>query len=825
MAAANQSIAAAADSAINEEAQGYFEVTRRQVSAFQGHLTQAVNQSKKTREFLTSVLNPGVDAAGARIPSNDVEANHLASSLRLDLDKQRQAEDRLATNFTNYCLTVSPDDPQGDATQATRTSYNDAMQRATTERSECIKILTKVPNLPASTQSTPTTTSSTSTNVNNNTSSDKSTKPVMELKPKICLKLNPTTQQVKDFIKAWVPYHESGVAKSTPAQQRVYLSNCMAPALWEQLEALDPTPTLPIDPANLSSGIFRELIRLAGDVDGGLLHKRCEWSRLRQISIGGRFEPFPAMHTRMLHLAQEAEVSKMSYDDHLMLRTVQMVEDQRLLKEIFKLKDPKYQDVLTCGTNFHHAQLALARHNEASQKLTTQVTASNVKSAPEARPLEAKNCEACFIAFTPERTPKENFCNSCKLDYQRTEPVKLNNLKCEKCNTSGNHTTAACKGRPVRPFISNRTERGRGRGFRRGRGSGRGRGRTRSPGDQLGQSRQRSSSGGRRSPSIYSKRFGANNISTERVVEEGVPTPCGFYGIKIEEVSIKLSANDLSTNVNNIGESILVPGRIRIRHKPWVRKARMLKFRSARHRRKLQKATNAKATGPSASASISRFFQTLLQPLFLLVSMTVSAFSHKYATLLRKQVMYHCNSITIREAGEAAASVMLIGDEIELEEIPKQRSTQFQKNAMWPPATQVANFDHKLDNLHVMVGDAKKEANLSRRWVASAAACPDTGASMSVCGPDMVDKLRLTMLDDAGKYKITAANGTDMQHLGTVLVRVRLENQAHDLRVLVTPCMKGRFIIGRSDLEKFRIIGPNFPAPIPDSAWNILENQ
>ena len=115
-----------------------------------------------------------------------------------------------------------------------------------------------------------------------------------------------------------------------------------------------------------------------------------------------------------------------------------------------------------------------------------------------------------------------------------------------------------------------------------------------------------------------------------------------------------------------------------------------------------------------------------------------------------------CTTITVKKQSDRVQNVMLISDEIELDKMSRNRPTQFTIPATWPPAEHVPDFDKTLDNLHVMVGDTENEVNwmTKSRFVVSAAACPDTGASMSVCGPDLIKKLRANMADDQGKYRI-----------------------------------------------------------------------
>ena len=136
--------------------------------------------------------------------------------------------------------------------------------------------------------------------------------------------------------------------------------------------------------------------------------------------------------------------------------------------------------------------------------------------------------------------------------------------------------------------------------------------------------------------------------------------------------------------------------------------------------------------------------------------------------------------------------------------------------------TRVEEPTEPLDNMHVLVGVTEHEIRQrDERMVVPTAACPDTGAGRSVCGPDLIEALGAETTTEEN-VTITAANGMEMSYEGSASLRVKFEDQLSDIKVLVSKSVKGRLIIGKPDLIRMRVIPPHFPCVIPQEAYKIL---
>jgi hypothetical protein len=154
----------------------------------------------------------------------------------------------------------------------------------------------------------------------------------------------------------------------------------------------------------------------------------------------------------------------------------------------------------------------------------------------------------------------------------------------------------------------------------------------------------------------------------------------------------------------------------------------------------------------------------------------------------------------------------------------EKNSRRMEKLSVWVLNTKVQQEgnDDCLDNMHVLVGSTDNEVKGGKRPVVPVAACPDTGAGRSVCGPDLLKALRVQETQKEN-VTLTAANGEKMPYEGTVRLRLKFEDHLTDIQALVTSSVKGRLIVGKPDLIRMRVIPPNFPSVIPQEAYQLLD--
>ena len=118
-----------------------------------------------------------------------------------------------------------------------------------------------------------------------------------------------------------------------------------------------------------------------------------------------------------------------------------------------------------------------------------------------------------------------------------------------------------------------------------------------------------------------------------------------------------------------------------------------------------------------------------------------------------------------------------------------------------------------LDNMVITLGNSQAETQGRCRTRARVMACPDTGASRSLCGVNFAKSLGCKIHHE--KISIQNASGTRMTYAGTVFFQITFMDQVVDVPVLLSADVEGRMIIGRFDLEAMRVITHDFPRVLP----------
>ena len=764
-------------------------VTYASLAAQMGHVTRRLNEVDESRGLLEA-------ANKEKTFKNEKLRMDLAKTLQKEMGAMMLAMKAYSTKLTNYCVTTSPSDPFDSAdTKAVIDRHDKKKKEVAQMRFNCLALLSKM--------ETPDTGGDDDDGDDDDDDRSKKDgnkpgKPVAELKPRNCLAANPSARDVKQFIKDFIPYFDSGVDKATPAQQRVYLSNCMDQALWSLLDSNDADPESSIDPRNTDSGIFRALIRLTGESDGGLTNKRCEWHRVEQKEQGGLFEKWSELDARLQKLMTDIDFWKTPLDKIAATRYIAAVRDPKLLEKLFELKDPSLADVRRVGENYQDKQTSLEVHYKLTGKNKKQEIAVTFVQAGQKKKNMKNICRCCG---TKTKGPARMFavCQQCRDDLAKPKPerTRVSTFNCTKCDIKGNHKAEVCRGMEIehRPASSSPRDRDR----------------SKSNSPTRSTSRARSTTPkGRRTPTPASKRHQANSIGVTQWVEPGVSmleTNVGFFAIdvKISKSGPQTPPNDFSKQVymydpseeakKKAQKTTVGPKPLR-KSKPAKKKAGkkfpvrtyLEKRRRLITRARLTQAKSARRRRPKTRRPWKNFLRTLVS---VMISPVVSA-----VTWIGKQVK--------RSA--------------------EHKSQLTTKLPVWIMSAAVREDDKPdcLDNMHVLVGVTEHENLGGRRPVVPVAACPDTGAGRSVCGPDLLKALQVEETEKEN-VTITAANGEDMPYKGTAKLRLKFEDRLTDVQVLVTSSVKGRLIVGKPDLIRMRVIPPNFPAVIPDEAFQMLD--
>ena len=84
----------------------------------------------------------------------------------------------------------------------------------------------------------------------------------------------------------------------------------------------------------------------------------------------------------------------------------------------------------------------------------------------------------------------------------------------------------------------------------------------------------------------------------------------------------------------------------------------------------------------------------------------------------------------------------------------------------------------------VTLGNSLSEAQKRAHIRAKMMACPDSGASRSLCGPKLARRLGLRIHKE--KVNISNASGSSMHYEGTAFVRVSFETKTIEVPILLS---------------------------------------
>ena len=126
-----------------------------------------------------------------------------------------------------------------------------------------------------------------------------------------------------------------------------------------------------------------------------------------------------------------------------------------------------------------------------------------------------------------------------------------------------------------------------------------------------------------------------------------------------------------------------------------------------------------------------------------------------------------------------------------------------------------------LDNMEVTLGNSLAETQKRARIRVKIMACPDSGASRSLCGPNLAKRLGLKVLKE--RVNISNASGSTMHYEGTAFVRVTFQSRTIEVPILLSKDVEGRLILGKHDLQRLHVLPQNFPQILPDKLFPSTE--
>ena len=121
----------------------------------------------------------------------------------------------------------------------------------------------------------------------------------------------------------------------------------------------------------------------------------------------------------------------------------------------------------------------------------------------------------------------------------------------------------------------------------------------------------------------------------------------------------------------------------------------------------------------------------------------------------------------------------------------------------------VSGSSDSLDNMELKV---KGTGNAKTHRVT---ACPDTGCRTTIVGDDIANDIAIQL--EPANVKIRAANHSAMSTTGSGIMTMTFEGQTIKTRVIISPSIRGRLLVGRRDLISLDVISPNFPSKRPKS--------
>ena len=811
---AASSASAAAELVVSEETTAAVERARRSVSALMGHTNSKFSLVEGHWKALS-------DAVGDADP-NPSAVHTQSVFLQKGLESLLAQLERYQVGVDNYVsLSEGTNEPLQTRFNNTKTARDELVQKVLKLQKDAVATMCQGPQVTISASSQ---------------ASLKAVKPEKELKPDHRLEEGDSLDTFNTWFTQFRTYfNRSHFDQATPEEQRVFMSKCMDNALWKRVSGGETTAerALPIDPSVTTTGIFQVLQTVFGLKDP-LLLKRLELFTQQKFE-SQQYESFSTYMARRQLLKAEADFYSMKLDDVELCWAFQGIRDPKLRKKILALEDPNLESFTQEGRKFELLARKLGKDQENRDK--ENPTAGGVNAVDTARPANTRYCRLCSKACPS----KYNICNSCfqakqkRLQEQGAQAGSSAPASGQRGRGGGGATRGGARGRGRSSGRGPRGARG-GRSRPRGRGFSRFSGRAQNP-LFAGNSQRVSNILGyehegeeeqeyNESEEYYEEDYGSYDYDLEEPEED-------YEGVNsVSVLTSQLSKSQLSascvTAVYKVDGTTYIHGNVefawRLKEIARNKHRKNSKVRSDNH-------TNALSTLSYISMLAIFLGEILVKPFLdhcrpLLGLLTNLMWGYKMMILvvhtmfksLDNKNSFFDNHFLMHNVGTISCSQVGTGTD----DFTMPVSDTEQRKALMSIQSSISKGKKiNLDNMACTVGNSRAEGQQRSRTRAHVLACPDTGASRSLCGISLAKRLGCKIHRE--RISIRNASGAKMSYSGTAFFKVTFEDQEIHVPVLLSPDVEGRLILGRIDLVAMHVISPRFPQVLPPKIFKALQ--
>lgn len=792
MEAVELAASAAAQAAAASTTEEAIRQSRDSIRAYKGHITSKRKAVEEGRKVLSSSLQAGTPNPGI--------VNWQCTNLQKGLNDLMGVWDRYQSKVSEY---MSLSEGTDEVNQDRYKNLIDSDKTLTDEiykiQAETVQVLCTNPTSPAQAAAGGSAPAQ---------APAPKPKPEKELKPDTKLQEDDSLDTYMYWVTQFRTYFShSHFEQASPEEQRMFMSKCMDSGLWRRIAGGETSNErkLPLDPKDTSTGLFATLQNVFGLKDP-LLLKRLELFTTQKFS-GQQYESFSAYLSRRMTLKKEANFYDMSLEDVDLCWAFQGIQDPKLRKKILALEDPSYNAFVQEGKKYELLQRKLGIDEERKGGTTAPGGCNAVQASRNTR-----FCRLCGLKCDK----KYNICSTC---YDK-KVKRDKEAKAQEGNQSaptGRRGRGGGRGRaPGRG--------GSGRGARGGRGRGRGRGYSRFS-KQSENPLNRGRIGAIDTPAAFEdgyddeEDFEGDEYFGDDDAYDGEYEETGYEeGVNAVTVTVTQGPQPKQPAVFKVDETAFIHGKAEF---AWRLKAIA---RSKHHRirsDKNLKPNSLKITLTNIMVMTFAVMKDLVVMPILLPILEMWGFLSNMvweAKCLTKTLLPFFRDHS-QFMGVGSISCSRVGTSEEIDTHSQQISNAEQRKALKAIHSSMEKGSTiTLDNMKVVLGNSKAEAQCRSRIRAHVLACPDTGASRSLIGPEFAKKFGCRVHRE--KIRITNASGASMTYEGTVYFKVIFNDREADVPVLLSTDVEGRVILGRFDLIALHAIPPNFPSVLPQELFS-----
>ena len=796
MAALEESITAMVSESMAEVTQETIRAAKRRLSTLKGHLTLK-------RKYLTNKQASLINSSEAETPNHAV-LRSISDELQQNIERMLSAAEKYQTAVSQY-LAIGEGSSEETSTyyKSLKTDSDAIMTSCLEEASAATKAIAK--HRPEPARPAPAVAGQTEPKL----------RPEKELKPSVLLDSLDSMETYKRWLAEFRQYFNvSNFATTSPEAQRIFLSKCMDQTLWDRLSGSEPEDEKihSINPDEPNAGIFKHLSLIFGLQDP-LLLKRTQLFTSQKFQAQ-EFESFSTYMARRNLLKKDAAFYKMTHDDFDLVWAFHGISDPKLRNKLLALESPSLQQFILEGQKYENIQtkkkldeMVRQRGNGVNGVTTIEENSSNTNSVQTSRPKAKRFCRACS---KPTSSPKYSLCEQC---FKQKTPPNSN--------------------APPANF------RGGGRGDSRGRGGYRGgRGRTPNRGNTRGRGFSRFSSRSNNPMATGNtaprRRPNTNNIETSEQSEEGQDE----YNLEyLDDEENYMYPDGTSSEVNRVivsQSSSTVPGPIKVQKVDWTvfpksrqeshwrlkclarlrRHKQPSKQQDLRYNPFLPIILTILSLWETFYSKMANIYKSIATNFHKFIGITKSLHKVEFLKNIKAQKLSLSNSPWSMMVNTIVCNKLLTNEPAKnpnaqdiYEHGPEQISPDLH-NVM------EKGLNNNLDNMLVTLGNSKSEIQQRNRVRAKLFACPDSGASRTLCGPKLAKQLGCKIYWE--KLNIANASGNAMKYNGTVFCTLSFENKTIEVPIILCPDVEGRLIVGKHDLIRLHILPPDFPKILPE---------